>query len=122
MKSAAHVQRFARGTSWQRYYFVMEEAESQDIALEIPADDVFIAPSIHEDEILLGRSYTHHSLVPGAIMSDILTECVLGVDEAGRGPVLGMEFIYPQRSSANTEMQSKLTTQAQWSMASCISP
>lgn len=64
----------------------------QDITLETPAEDVFIAPSIHRDEILVGRSYTHHSSVPKAITSDMSIECVLGVDEAGRGPVLGMVF------------------------------
>ena len=72
----------------------MDEVESQEIALGTSADEVFIAPSIHEDEILLGRSYTHHSPVPKAIASDISTQCVLGVDEAGRGPVLGTYSIY----------------------------
>lgn len=72
----------------------MEEVESQDIASqdiahETPAQDVFIAPSIHERAILDGASYTHHSAVPEIITQDISTECVLGVDEAGRGPVLG---------------------------------
>lgn len=67
----------------------MDELDSQSIALETPADDVFIAPSIHEDSILAGISYTHHSEIPLVVSSDWKTECVLGVDEAGRGPVLG---------------------------------
>lgn len=62
---------------------------SQDIAQETPAQDVFIAPSIHEQAILCGRSYTHHSAIPDVIARDISTDCILGVDEAGRGPVLG---------------------------------
>lgn len=67
----------------------MEDLDFEDIARETPAEDVFIAPSVHENEILAGTSYTHHSSIPSAIQSDFLTECVLGVDEAGRGPVLG---------------------------------
>ena len=68
----------------------MQDIPSQDIAaLETPAQDVFIAPSIHQQAILRGASYTHHSAVPENITHDLSTECVLGVDEAGRGPVLG---------------------------------
>ncbi|KAL8726625.1 MAG: hypothetical protein Q9166_006584 [cf. Caloplaca sp. 2 TL-2023] len=67
----------------------MEESESQEVAQETPAEDVFIAPSIHESDILAGVSYTHHTPIPKAIKNDLSTECVLGVDEAGRGPVLG---------------------------------
>lgn len=65
-------------------------ADSQDIALETPADDVFRAPSIHSTSILNGASYAHYSAIPKTIADDMATECVLGVDEAGRGPVLGM--------------------------------
>ncbi|KAI4169389.1 MAG: hypothetical protein LQ348_007283 [Seirophora lacunosa] len=67
----------------------MEEADSQDISQDTPADDVFIAPSIHEHEILQGISYTHHAPIPRLVQSELSKECVLGVDEAGRGPVLG---------------------------------
>ena len=67
----------------------MEEFESQDIAQETPTPDVFIAPSIHEQAILSGKSYTHHSPIPAVISQDLTTGCVLGIDEAGRGPVLG---------------------------------
>ena len=67
----------------------MEDLTSQQIALETPVEDVFIAPSIHQKHILKGVSYTHHTPIPEAIASDLSTECVLGVDEAGRGPVLG---------------------------------
>ena len=67
----------------------MEDIESQDIVQETPAVDVFIAPSIHEAAILAGQSYTHHSPIPLAVAQDSSMECVLGVDEAGRGPVLG---------------------------------
>lgn len=67
----------------------MEESEPQDIAQETPAEDVFIAPSVHSTEVLAGASYTYHSPIPSVIQHDLSTECVLGVDEAGRGPVLG---------------------------------
>ena len=67
----------------------MDEVDSQDVVQETPAEDVFIAPSIHEQKIFDGTSYTHHTTIPEAIVRDLSTECVLGVDEAGRGPVLG---------------------------------
>ena len=67
-----------------------QDIGSQDITQETPAQDVFIAPSIHEQAILGGASYTHHSPVPNVITQNFSTECILGVDEAGRGPVLGM--------------------------------
>ena len=76
----------------------MDEIDSQEIAQETPAEDVFIAPSIHEQEIFAGTSYTHHTALPELIASDLSTECVLGVDEAGRGPVLGSYHSFPKHS------------------------
>lgn len=70
-----------------------DQVESQNIAQETPAEDVFIAPSIHEARILAGESYTHISAVPATIANDMSIECVLGVDEAGRGPVLGKSIL-----------------------------
>ena len=69
----------------------MEVMDSQDVTLETLAKDVFITPSIHDQAILAGHSYTHHSLIPEILFQDLSTECVLGVDEAGRGPVLGIK-------------------------------
>ncbi|KAG0647980.1 Ribonuclease H2 subunit A [Hyphodiscus hymeniophilus] len=77
-------------------------ADSQmedDPAFETPAPVVFIAPSINQEHLFSGASYTHYSAVPPALLpTPSLTSpdslepgpaCALGVDEAGRGPVLG---------------------------------
>ena len=68
---------------------MMDEPDSQAIEQETPVDNVFIPPSIKQDQIITGSSYTHHTAIPEAIANEMSIECVLGVDEAGRGPVLG---------------------------------
>jgi len=68
----------------------MEDSqEVQDLDQETPPEDVFVAPSIDRSQILSGQSYSHFSPIPETLVNDMGTECVLGVDEAGRGPVLG---------------------------------
>jgi len=62
---------------------------SQQIERETPVDGCFRPPSIHKDQLLHGISYSHYSPVPETVQSGMTTPCVLGVDEAGRGPVLG---------------------------------
>lgn len=56
------------------------------------AETTFTPPSIHPDALLSGKTYSHFSPVPPTLLSSDSSpaqECVLGVDEAGRGPVLG---------------------------------
>ena len=71
----------------------MEGDESQVIAQETPVEDVFAPPSICDHDIIAGESYTYHTALPRRIADEMLTECVLGVDEAGRGPVLGLHLL-----------------------------
>lgn len=56
-------------------------------------DTVFQPPSVVLNDITEGKSYTHFSAVPATLRKDMSTECVLGVDEAGRGPVLGIQTL-----------------------------
>ncbi|KXL41812.1 hypothetical protein M433DRAFT_143363 [Acidomyces richmondensis BFW] len=69
--------------------FQPDQLDSQDIVQETPPADVFIPPSIDRMKVLSGDSYTYLSQVPATMQADMSIECVLGVDEAGRGPVLG---------------------------------
>ncbi|RDW88184.1 ribonuclease [Coleophoma cylindrospora] len=72
----------------------MEDSQMEDVVeLETAIENVFMAPSVDKSKLFSGRSYTHYSAVPATLLPSSETEpgpeCCLGVDEAGRGPVLG---------------------------------
>ena len=67
----------------------MDVTESQD---DVELSKGFTPPSVSQRETLAkcsSDSYTYHSPLPQTLLDDISQPCVLGVDEAGRGPVLG---------------------------------
>ncbi|KAK3186085.1 hypothetical protein K4F52_005075 [Lecanicillium sp. MT-2017a] len=67
--------------------------EATDVSQLQP--DTFLPPSIHPETLLSGASYSHFSPVPPSLLPQDPNDpssapaCALGVDEAGRGPVLG---------------------------------
>ena len=75
----------------------MDEIEESQVSTQ---DDVdvelskgFIPPSVSQRNELASHSslsYTYHSPLPKALVDNPDEPCILGVDEAGRGPVLGI--------------------------------
>ena len=73
--------------------------DSLDVLQENLIPSGFVPPSIQELDARNGLSYTYHSPVPDIIATDKSIPCVLGVDEAGRGPLLGCQSATPRISS-----------------------
>jgi ribonuclease H2 subunit A len=68
-----------------------DEKEEEDQQLAAAA---FVPPSIDAARIVSGESYSHYSPIPDALAKASATECILGIDEAGRGPVLGASQLF----------------------------
>lgn len=70
-----------------------ESTTSEDYEAETdvttPEDLAFIPPSLPSTEQDAHETYTYLTAVPEDLASDMAQPCILGVDEAGRGPVLG---------------------------------
>lgn len=69
------------------------EDDQPELSEDIPVRAVLTPPSIHHESLISGASYAHYTEIPSLVttLKDGTpgTECVLGVDEAGRGPVIG---------------------------------
>ena len=75
-------------------------AVEESFSLETPSSSTYVPPSVHQAPVVEGASYSHFSPIPPSLLASSSSSpgdtsaapgppCALGVDEAGRGPVLG---------------------------------
>ncbi|KAF3085626.1 hypothetical protein TWF102_010091 [Orbilia oligospora] len=67
----------------------VEDNADNEVGGDTDAEETFDLPSISAIDIFQGQSYTFHSEIPSVVRDDPTALITLGVDEAGRGPVLG---------------------------------
>ncbi|KAF5659451.1 ribonuclease H2 subunit A [Fusarium circinatum] len=74
----------------------MTDSPAEDVPETVTlSSTTYIPPSVHGEALLSGSSFNHFSAIPSSLLpsdpSDpsSATPCCLGVDEAGRGPVVG---------------------------------
>ncbi|GAO46407.1 ribonuclease HII [Saitoella complicata NRRL Y-17804] len=67
----------------------IESEEAAQSAEVVDPEKLFIPQSVTCKNASFTASYTYHHPLPACLQENPLAPCILGVDEAGRGPVLG---------------------------------